>query len=799
MVALSTIGAAKAPVVLDFQSSDESPVPNAVVQELTNEAGLAWASWQQSFDLEGLRAPEPIRVRFQAVDGLAGRSRENEIQLGRSLTGKDLVSVFRHELAHVFLNRQASAKCRGAVPSEIFSETFSLWASGDESRIGQSGGFSFASQARDYLRDRLSESASAKPSANSLFHQSKAAQALSRLVAEARRLHPSGPKSLDSFFLTALYRCDFSPANMSVALFGESQKVALSKESVLVIDGISGETLLNVGTQKTSQFPVASIIKPFIIAEFPEFQRAQTSKATLEWLCPEKAPGIPWTWPSALALSCNGFFLDSDRPGKESVRKFTSRLRKFGFTSPDELSTEQMIGLHPGITASLESVLAYYSWLSGRAPEVIKELQGTAINGTLSGLLDSSWFSRNQIGLKSGTIRNVHGEPEHGWIVAIGPKSDLGRPTFLAAIHQRGSSPQILLSRLRAHLQEVLSPNPLARLSVPAAKVQILGLVPRASISARCENQMLVNGSDVTDSRSEPGKEATFELSGLSDGTKLRCDRGPVMLKYPRPGGFSERSYWGEIELSAPPSALKASAPSVRQARARRGSEVLLVTSERSYIAGVLASEFPSGRAESLKALALVVKFNLKNASQFRHQGRPICDTTHCQVFGTRNRDEGARPGEKYSNIAQEIAGLNLVGELKDPWLMFSIGGAKSWSKEIPSDEVKELLKLQQVVHSIQRGNGPNEIARNSIVVTLGPTGQGIRRTFPCEKFRNLLHLPSCPDQASPSEENSAWIFEGAGEGHGFGMDLIGADRLAAEGRTSREILRTYFPGLEVR
>jgi hypothetical protein len=400
----------------------------------------------------------------------------------------------------------------------------------------------------------------------------------------------------------------------------------------------------------------------------------------------------------------------------------------------------------------------------------------------------------------------VHGEPEHGWIIAIGPKSDSGRPTFLAAIHQRGSSPQILLSRFRAHLQEVLSPNPLARLSVPAAKVQILGLVPRASITARCENQMLVNGSDAAasgdaraDSASESNRAVSTELSRLSDGTKLRCDRGPVWLKYPRPGGFSERSYWGEIELSAPPLALKASAPSVRQARARRGSEVLLVTSERSYIAGVLASEFPSGRAESLKALALVVKFNLKNASQFRHRGRPICDTTHCQVFGTRNRDEGARPGEKYSNIAQEVAGLNLVGELKDPWLMFSIGGAKSWTKEIPSDEVKEHLKLQQVVHSIQRSSGPNDSTRNSIVVTLGPTGQGLRQTFPCEKFRNLLHLPSCPEQASPSEDSAAWIFEGAGEGHGFGMDLVGADRLAAEGRSSREILRAYFPSLEVR
>lgn len=797
MVALSTIGATKAPVVLDFHSSDEATVPNAVVQELTSEAGFTWAYWQQVFSLPGLKPPEMIGVRFQAVDGLAGRTRESEIHLGRSLSGKDLVSVFRHELAHVFLNRQASVNCRGISPSEIFSETFSLWASGDDSRMPQSGGFSFASQARAYLRDRLNESDSTKPRVSSLFHQSKAALALSRLVGESRRLHPTGPKSLDIFFKKALDSCDFSPSSVSVVLFGESRKVELSKESVLIIDGISGETLRSTMPEKTSQLPVASVLKPLIIAEFPEFQRVQTSKASLEWLCPEKAPGISWSWSTALALSCNGFFLDSDRPSKEAIRKFTSRLRKFGFTSPEEISTAQMIGLHPGITASIDSVLAYYSWVYSRSPDAMTELQGTVIKGTLAGLPDSTWFSRNQIGLKSGTIRNLQGEPEHGWIVAIGSKSDFGRPSFLAAIHQRGSSPQILLSRFRAHLQETLSANPLAQLAAPSAKVQILGLVPRASITARCESLMIVGDGDPLGSASESSGGTTKELSGLSDGTKLRCDRGPVWLKYPKPGGFSERSYWGEIELSALPVASNKSAPSVRQARARRGSEVLLVTSERSYVAGVLASEFPSGRAETLKALALVVKFNLKNASQLRHRRRPICDTTHCQVFGTRNRDEGAKPGERFSNIAQEVANLNLTGDLKEPWLMFSIGGAKSWSKEILSDEVKRQLKLQQVVHSIQRSEKENQIT-----VTLGPTGKGIRRTFSCEVFRNLLHLPSCPGNAFVSgkaSDQKMWTFEGFGEGHGFGMDLVAADRLAAEGRSSREILRTYFPDLQVR
>jgi hypothetical protein len=781
-------------IVLDVKSSDDAPVPISVVEELTAEASRQWKKLKTVLGESGSRSPTFVSIRFQAADGLAGRSNENEIHLGRSLSGNKLSSVFRHELSHVFLARYVNEKCEGAVASELYSEAFALWVSEDENRILNGSPFAFASQARDYLRDRLQPQ-----TASPIFHQQRASQALSRLVAEARRLNPAGPQSLDGFFKTSFSTCDFAVQSVSQVLFGETQKVALSKESVLIVDGISGESLFNVGNTRKQKFPIASVFKPALMSEFPEFSRLQTSKSASAgspaWLCPDNLPGRPWTWAKAMALSCNGYFLDSERPSKEVVRKFTAKLRLFGFVSPDEISVEQMIGLHPGVEASLESVVAYFSWLSIRSPEVIAELLGTANYGTLSGLPDSNWFSRNQIALKSGTIRNSSGQPEHGWIVAIGPKTDSGRPSFLAAIHQRGSSPQILLARFRAHLQDVLTAKPVNR----SAKVQILGLVPRASLTATCENLMIINGELPRD---KAKAEAALGLSGLSEGTRLRCDRGPLLLKFPRVGGFSERSYWGEIEISTPGEAQSnlakpTTSPSVRQARARRGSEIVLTTSERSYIAGVLASEFPGGRSETLKALALVVKSNFNNANLLRHFGRPICDTTHCQVFGTRNRDVGAAPGEKFSKVAQEISEARLVGPVgskQDPWLMFSTGGVKPWVIEIPGIEVKNLLKLQQPVYSFKRNN-----EANSFEVVLGETGNGIRKLISCEKFRNMLHLPSCPDTALVNDQGEMWIFEGAGEGHGVGLDLVRADRMAAEGRTSREILRSFFPSLEVR
>ncbi len=45
----------------------------------------------------------------------------------------------------------------------------------------------------------------------------------------------------------------------------------------------------------------------------------------------------------------------------------------------------------------------------------------------------------------------------------------------------------------------------------------------------------------------------------------------------------------------------------------------------------------------------------------------------------------------------------------------------------------------------------------------------------------------------------NGWIFQGRGYGHGVGMCQWGANGMAKEGRTHREILRRYYPGTEAR
>jgi SpoIID/LytB domain protein len=44
----------------------------------------------------------------------------------------------------------------------------------------------------------------------------------------------------------------------------------------------------------------------------------------------------------------------------------------------------------------------------------------------------------------------------------------------------------------------------------------------------------------------------------------------------------------------------------------------------------------------------------------------------------------------------------------------------------------------------------------------------------------------------------NGWLFEGKGLGHGVGLCQYGAASLAAQGKSSSEILKFYYPGAEI-
>ncbi|HSN90629.1 MAG TPA: SpoIID/LytB domain-containing protein, partial [Anaeromyxobacteraceae bacterium] len=246
------------------------------------------------------------------------------------------------------------------------------------------------------------------------------------------------------------------------------------------------------------------------------------------------------------------------------------------------------------------------------------------------------------------------------------------------------------------------------------------------------------------------------------------CLGGPWKVRYP--GLDGSRDYAGVFtwEPAPPWEPPPGEAPTARERRARRGSDLVFRTARLAYAAGVLAAEAADLRGEPRIALARVAD---RNAGGSRHPGRPVCDTTHCQAF------LGTHPPAREDRTA-----------LADPlpgggWLPFSRGGREPWSAERPRAAVEAVL-----------GAGAGALAfgggRVGFVIGAGTGDERWeeRRDLPCEALRGPLKLPACPDHASLSAERV--VFRGFGEGHGEGLDVEWSKR---SGLSADEILRRSY------
>ncbi len=63
-------------------------------------------------------------------------------------------------------------------------------------------------------------------------------------------------------------------------------------------------------------------------------------------------------------------------------------------------------------------------------------------------------------------------------------------------------------------------------------------------------------------------------------------------------------------------------------------------------------------------------------------------------------------------------------------------------------------------------------------------------------EVRTALGLFSATFTVSPGEKNV--VFTSAGSGHGVGLSQYGADGMAKEGYTYRQILKHYYTGVEI-
>ena len=255
-------------------------------------------------------------------------------------------------------------------------------------------------------------------------------------------------------------------------------------------------------------------------------------------------------------------------------------------------------------------------------------------------------------------------------------------------------------------------------------------------------------------------------------GSSYSCAAGPIYIsgkKFPRRPYYGA-IYYGERKMDKN----KIEPRKEKMERIRKGSGLILTTSEIEYVTGTVMSEFPDGNLETIQALSLIVRENLRRGK--RHGDDPICDTTHCQVYGMDHFSS-----QRFSRILSAVSKTfseSLPISLN--WFPFFLGGSNQWHQSFSSSIIEGRLGVRNLT-ALEKKAGNIEIVQK---------GGGLH-FFSCEDFRNRLHLLSCPSKIEM--KGSDWVFSGTGEGHNLGMDLELADAMAGQGAKHGEILQRFY------
>lgn len=271
------------------------------------------------------------------------------------------------------------------------------------------------------------------------------------------------------------------------------------------------------------------------------------------------------------------------------------------------------------------------------------------------------------------------------------------------------------------------------------------------------------------------------------------------------------------------------------------------------YVACVTASEMPASfheeaiKAQSVAArtyaMAKVQKFG--NGGPDEHPKAPVCNTVHCQVY--RNEEEliaahspdWAQDGwAKVRKACQSTEGQLLYYDgtlVTQPLFFSSSGGQTENSEDVFVSAVPYLISVSSPYE--EEATHQNE----EKIFTIKEFRNKMKKAFPEENFgnadegnikvisrtaggrvdkmqigdvtlrgtqvRSALGLSSSLFSIS-FREGSGWngnsasrkqiVFTSSGSGHGVGMSQYGANGMAKEGKSYKEILRHYYSGTEI-
>lgn len=257
------------------------------------------------------------------------------------------------------------------------------------------------------------------------------------------------------------------------------------------------------------------------------------------------------------------------------------------------------------------------------------------------------------------------------------------------------------------------------------------------------------------------------------------------------------------------------------------------------YVMGVVSAEMPANfDEEAIKAQAVAARtfyFSKRLNNCKEAHGGEICDTTHCQVYMSKDeRLKGWAASERdanYEKIKMAVEStknevLTYEGELlKYPEFFATSSGKTESSFDVFNDEVPYLksidspgeeiapkfetektINISEFVKMINKSCKSANISKANVenkISTISNTEGGAVKeikignaTVSGTDFRKIFNLNSTNFTIKFSD-NTVQI-DCKGYGHGVGMSQWGARVMADEGKSYIEILKHYYLGVEI-
>jgi stage II sporulation protein D len=267
------------------------------------------------------------------------------------------------------------------------------------------------------------------------------------------------------------------------------------------------------------------------------------------------------------------------------------------------------------------------------------------------------------------------------------------------------------------------------------------------------------------------------------------------------------------------------SSDTIRIGVLKSGSYEIVVLPVETYVARVLAGEaLPGSEPAALETLAIAIRtYALENRGRHRADGFDLCDQTHCQVM------RASTPATERAALATANQVLLYKGQLATVYYSASCGGRTEkpsnvwpgsedppylpskdddgcqgfpeWSTELSMADLQRALRGAGFTGELRNVKiaDRNESGRASRITLEGMTpaeisGQDLRAAV--GRTLGWQYLQSASFQLARS--GKAFRFTGHGNGHGVGLCVIGSAKLAANGKTARQILERYFPGTTI-